>query len=459
MTEPLFRTITTWAPYMVFGRDRMRGRPERQIQYFMKTFSDEELQRAVDKCCTCGGYAKGERLACPACNVWHELKPELTFSAPTDAPEPANDAWANKTPKERLSDLVGSVEAARIFKEPEPAKPEASGDRLARPTHLTIAEFEGYVAGHPDISFWAAYQFGITTGHASSGDRIAGLGSDIVSASQKLEAQAKRIKELEQQIGIYEDDFVRLNGYADMHMKAKARADAAELEVIELERLNELLSGQHQLQLGEGHRQSELRKAAEAKVDVIMKSLEAKSERFAGLEAELSEANKKIDIAKGLVRTNYDKANAYMELHRRSDECLSDLTALLATARDLIARNLVSVFNQPRDAAYEAAAQPEAKPQLDPITEVQQLIQRPHVQAKPVADWMETVAHAIARWAYGYYNGNDCGSHNSLVYWDGVGHELPGPRFTVAVVRDIIARHAPQPSQEVTAREKLAEGK
>lgn len=42
MTDPLFTTITSWAPYLALGRERMRGRPARQKLYLMKEFKTSE---------------------------------------------------------------------------------------------------------------------------------------------------------------------------------------------------------------------------------------------------------------------------------------------------------------------------------------------------------------------------------------------------------------------------------
>jgi hypothetical protein len=51
-----------------------------------------------------------------------------------------------------------------------------------------------------------------------------------------------------------------------------------------------------------------------------------------------------------------------------------------------------------------------------------------------------TLAQDIARYAYGFYNGDGSGTNGALAYWDGVGKDLPGPKFTVEVINDKIAQ-------------------
>jgi len=47
----------------------------------------------------------------------------------------------------------------------------------------------------------------------------------------------------------------------------------------------------------------------------------------------------------------------------------------------------------------------------------------------------DEIAVNIARWAYGYYNGDGSGTNSALIYWDGVGKSLSGPKFTIEMVR------------------------
>lgn len=198
----------------------------------MKTFSDEQLQIAVDKCCTCVGYAKGERLACPACNVWHELKPELTFSAPTVAPEPAKDLVppgfleAPKAGHKWIMPIGANPFAFENWYQvpvaPEPAKPEASGD-------------------------YADYME----------NRARELAAQVVSVRTKLEAA-------------YSDVETWKGSFIDM----QARAEAAEKRIAYLEKCEAVLL-------------SVEKRAREAEVHGAAADL-----RIDSLEAELAEANK-----------------------------------------------------------------------------------------------------------------------------------------------------------------------
>jgi len=42
-------------------------------QFLAPRYSDMDLTRAVNACCTCGGGGPGEKHTCPACEVYHVL--------------------------------------------------------------------------------------------------------------------------------------------------------------------------------------------------------------------------------------------------------------------------------------------------------------------------------------------------------------------------------------------------
>lgn len=198
---------------------------------------------------------------------------------------------------------------------PEPAKPEASGGAGIRGFTWEELEnqFDDLRKSCDELTRQrdnALNRLGeaIDTLHISEKDSLADR--------QKLEAQAQRIAELETDL-VEAKLVIKSNDEKEMERKGNP-FDSPQFDlrkrILELERLNELISGQQRIQAEECNRQSELRK---------------------GAEAELAEAKLQ---SKHAWDRHAEKDAAYGDMIKQRDE----LTALLATARNALVREHTS---------------------------------------------------------------------------------------------------------------------